>query len=82
MQPVTQKIIYYEEVCKMNDPVVIDVAYFAETPEIRDAMLLSSKIRAETLKRCYAMPGYENLPHDEKLKTYDSINAQVAKELS
>ena len=66
----------------MSEPAVIDVAYFAETPEIRDAVLLSSKIRVETLNRCYAISGYETMPRDEKLKLYDSIQAQVTRELT
>lgn len=65
----------------MNDTSVINIAYFAKTPEIRDAVLLSSKIRNMTLDRCYAIPGYATLTNEEKLRIYDTIRDTVTKEL-
>jgi len=38
-------------------------------------------IRTETLKRCYAMDGYKDLPLAEKNKIYDRIIVEVEKEI-
>ena len=65
----------------MDEPVVIDIAYFADTPEMRDELLLSSKVRTMTLDRCYAIQGYETMPRDEKLKIYDRVQSEVKREL-
>lgn len=64
----------------MENPSVINVAYFAETPEIKDTVLLSSRTRHLTLDRCYAIPGYENLPIEEKNRIYDKILKKIKKE--
>lgn len=64
----------------MNDDIIIDVAYFAEDPEITRGLLRASKARAEKLRRAYLIPGYENLPYTEKLAIYDKISAEVNKE--
>lgn len=64
----------------MENPSVIDVAYFAETPEIRNAVLFSSKIRHSALMRCHAIPGYENLPTEEKNRIYDKMLEEIKKE--
>ena len=38
-------------------------------------------IREETLKRCYAMDGYKDLPLAEKNKIYDRVIVEVEKEI-
>ncbi len=61
--------------------VVISVAHHADNEQIKQAILLSDKIRAATLKRCCAIPGYLELPLKEKNKVYDNIKTKVEKEL-
>ena len=73
----------------MEDSAVISVAYFHDDPKVRDAVLLSDRIREETLKRCFAIPGFELLviaSHRDKEarkegnRIYDSVCAQVTAE--
>lgn len=39
-------------------------------------------IRVEVLKKCYSIPGYKDLPLDEKNKTYDSIKTEYISNLN
>ncbi len=39
-------------------------------------------IRVEVLKKCYSIPGYKNLPLDEKNKTYDKIKAEYISKMN
>lgn len=66
----------------MDNPSVINIAYFAETPEMKNTLLLYSKIREMTLDQCYAIPDYENLPPAEKDRIYDSIHTKIVKEMT
>ena len=44
----------------------VSVAEYAADAETRRGLLLADAVRAETLRRCYAVPGYEDLPLSEK----------------
>jgi hypothetical protein len=57
---------------------IISVAYFAETEEIRNAVLQSDTIRRRTLKACYEIPGYEALPLSDKNRAYDAVKSLPA----
>lgn len=61
--------------------VVYSVAAWAGNDKIAAAIMRSDAIRAETLKRCYALPGYEALPLAQKNKVYEYIREQVAEEV-
>ena len=58
----------------------VSVAEYAADAETRRGLLLADAVRAETLRRCYAVPGYEDLPLSEKNRIYDETRAAVEKE--
>ena len=62
--------------------MVISVAYFAESAEIRDSVLRSDYVRNETLKRLLAHPSYYCESLKWKNRYYDYFKKQVLKELS
>ena len=62
--------------------MVISVAYFAESAEIRDSVLRSDYVRDETLKRLLALPSYDCKSLKWKNRYYDYFKKQVLKELS
>ena len=61
---------------------VISVAHFAENPEIMVAVLQSDEIRRRALKKCLAIPGYNELPLAEKNIIYGKIREETINELS
>lgn len=50
--------------------------------DIKNVVERSTKIRAETLTRCYNIPGYDAMSHDDKIKIYDKIHKEVEAELT
>lgn len=60
--------------------MVRSVAAFAEE-DVRKSVVMSDRIRKETLDRCYSLDGYKNLPREEKNKVYDRVKKEVEKEL-
>ena len=48
---------------------------------LRDEIILSDRVRAETLKRCYAIPSYQYKPLAWKNRYYDLIHERVKKEV-
>ena len=62
--------------------MIISVAYFAESDEIRDSVLRSDYVRDETLKRLCARPSYNCKSLKWKNRYYDYFKKQVLKELS
>jgi hypothetical protein len=63
-------------------PHVISVAHFAENPEVMAAVLQSDEIRRRALKICLAIPGYNELPLEEKNAIYGKIRDKIRNELS
>lgn len=59
---------------------IISVAEYAESETIAAAVRMSDTIRKRTLARCYAIPGYAELPLQEKNAQYDKIKAEVIRE--
>lgn len=57
--------------------MVISIAAFATTEEMKRGLQESFSIREETLNRCYAMENYADLPHAEKNRIYDSVRKEV-----
>ena len=62
--------------------MVIDVAYFVDDEEIREKLLRNAEIRVESLKRCYDIEGYAELPLDQKNVIYDRIVKEVEKDFA
>lgn len=61
--------------------MVSNIACCAGTDEIKKALVHLADLRTETLRRCYAMEGYETLPLAEKNKIYDRTKRQIEEEL-
>lgn len=59
---------------------VVNIAEFASTEQIKKDLIFWANLRTETLRRCYAMEGYEALPLAEKNKIYDRTKRQVEEE--
>ena len=53
--------------------VIISVAHYAKDKEVAKAVLESDRIRNKALDRCYAIPGYVDLPLEEKNKIYEKM---------
>jgi hypothetical protein len=53
--------------------MILSVADYAESGEIARAVVSSDQARAKALDTCYAIPGYADLPLEEKNRTYDKI---------
>ena len=56
---------------------VVSVAAFAADDRQAAILAHSDAVRAETLRRCYAVPGYEALPLTEKNAIYDRVRRDV-----
>lgn len=63
-------------------PHVISIAYFAENPEVMAAILQSDEIRRRALEICLAIPGYNELPLEEKNAIYDKVRDKISNELN
>lgn len=50
--------------------------------ELREAIVLSDRVREETLRRCYAIPSYAGKPLRWKNRYYDLIRSRVIAELA
>ena len=61
--------------------MVISIAEYAKTPEIKEYIKQSDYIRNETLNRCYEMDGYEKLSTAGKRKIYDTVRETVINEM-
>ena len=59
---------------------VVNIAEFASTEQIKRDLIFWANLRTETLRRCYAMEGYEALPLAEKNKIYGRTKQQVEME--
>ena len=60
---------------------IVSVAYYAESEEIKRAVLLSDYVRAETLRRLCALPSYGCKPLKWKNLYYDYFKKQVLREV-
>jgi hypothetical protein len=58
--------------------LVISVAHFAENPEVMVAVLQSDEIRRRALKKCLAIPGYNELPIEKKNILYGKIRNELS----
>lgn len=65
---------------RKDHTMVINVAAFA-AEEVKNELVYLAGVRAETLRRCYAMPGYKELPLEDKNNVYDKTKAEVMEEL-
>lgn len=52
---------------------VVNVVAFVTDEIIRKGLIRAAELRRKTLDACYMIPGYEDLPHKEKRKIYDTI---------
>lgn len=59
--------------------MIISVAHYAKDREVTKAVLESDSIRNKALDICYAIPGYVDLPREEKNKIYDKIRSDFMK---
>ena len=59
--------------------MIISVAHYAKDREVAKAVLESDSIRNKALDICYAIPGYVDLPLEEKNKIYDKIRSDFMK---
>lgn len=57
--------------------MVISIAAFAPTEEMKRDLQEAFDLRNETLRRCYAMENYAELPRAEKIRIYDTIRQQI-----
>ncbi len=53
--------------------MIISAAFYAENEDIAKAVLKSDLIRRTALDVCYAIPGYAELPLEEKNRIYDKV---------
>ena len=60
---------------------IISVAAYVKDNEVRKVVLRSDCIRSRTLEKCYAIPGYAELPLKEKNAVYDKVRMIVEKEI-
>ena len=58
-------------------PMIISVAAYVKDEEIRRVVLKSDNIRCRTLEKCYAIPGYAELPPEEKNAVYDKVRNDI-----
>ena len=61
--------------------MIISVAAYVKDDEVRKAVLNSDNIRSRTLEKCYAIPGYTELPRKVKNAVYDKVRIIVEKEI-
>lgn len=52
---------------------VFSVAHFADTAQMRDAILRSDELRHMTLDACYNIPGYLNLEREDQKQLYTLV---------
>lgn len=52
---------------------VVNVSAFVNDENLRAVLNRSADIRRKTLNACYQIPGYEDLPLNEKNAIYDAI---------
>ena len=60
---------------------IVSVAYYADSEEVKKAVLQSDYIRNETLNRLTALPSYSCKSLAWKNRYYDYFKKQVIKEL-
>ena len=56
--------------------------YYAESQEVKKAVLESDALRNETLHICYGIPGYTLLSREDKIKLYDLVKKSVSMNLN
>ncbi len=60
------------------DAQIRSVAHHGESKEVRDVVMESDKLRNMTLDVCYKIPGYKELPLEDKNKLYDMVKNAVS----
>lgn len=64
-------------------PGCVDISANPDLSEdIKNVVERSTKIRDETLTRCYNIQGYDAMSRDDKIKIYDKIHEEVEAELT
>jgi hypothetical protein len=64
-----------------NINAAVTAAAIAAAPaQVRSDFARSQAARDEKLRRCYAIPGFAELPTDRQKQIYDSISNAVNKE--
>lgn len=56
--------------------MVINVGAFTDRA-VYETLCDMASVREETLKRCYAIEGYADLPLEEKNRIYDEVKEEV-----
>ena len=57
--------------------MIISVAAYVKDDEVREVVLKSDNIRCRTLKRCYSIPGYADLPRKVRNAVYDNVRLMI-----
>lgn len=65
--------------CSRN---VVSVSSVCKDPALRKSIIASDSIRAETMRRCLAMPGYQFKSLRWKNRYYDFFRRKVMEEMA
>ena len=65
--------------CSRN---VVSVSSVCEDPALRESIIASDSIRAETMRRCLAIPGYPFKSLRWKNRYYDFFRRKVMEEMA
>lgn len=57
---------------------VVSVAHFADNREVKGAVLQSDALRKQILDVCHQIPGYKDMPHEDKNRLYDLVKKSVS----
>lgn len=61
---------------------VVSVSSVCEDPALREAIITSDAIRAETLRRCEKIPSYKHKSLEWKNRYYDLLRQRIRQEIA
>ena len=61
---------------------VVSVSSVCEDPALREAIITSDAIRAETLRRCEKIPSYKHKSLEWKNRYYDLLRQRIWQEIA
>ena len=61
--------------------MISSVAEYVKDNRVREAVRRSDNIRRRTLKKCYSIPGYADLPRKVRNVVYDNVKLLIEKEI-
>ena len=61
--------------------MIISVAEYVKDNRVREAVRRSDNIRRSTLKKCYSILGYADLPRKVRNAVYDNVRLMIEKEI-